>query len=227
MHTYTEENYLKAIYKLSEQDQEEVTTNAIAELMDTKSSSVSDMLRKLADKGLIHYTKYRGVSLTGAGRQVAVRIIRKHRLWEVFLVEKLGLGWEEVHPMAEELEHIDFERLIDRLDAFLGYPEFDPHGDPIPSASGEIKANPAMPLSEVPAGTTTVMTGITNHTTPFLQHLDKLGLTLGTPIRVDEVTPFDRSLLVTLQGGKQVHLSHQVAKNILVALPEAGQKSHP
>jgi DtxR family Mn-dependent transcriptional regulator len=222
MHTYTEENYLKAIYKLSEHSEEEVTTNAIAELLETKSSSVSDMLRKLAEKGLIHYTKYRGVTLTEEGRQIAVRIIRKHRLWEVFLVEKLGLGWEEVHPMAEELEHINFERLIDKLDAFLGYPEFDPHGDPIPSASGEIKANPAMPLSEVPADTNTVLTGITNHTRPFLQHLDKLDLTLGTPIRVDEVTLFDSSLLVTLQGSKQIHLIHQVAKNILVALPKAG-----
>lgn len=220
MHTYTEENYLKAIYKLSEQDQEEVTTNAIAELLKTKSSSVSDMLRKLAEKGLIHYTKYRGVSLTEEGRRIAVRIIRKHRLWEVFLVEKLGLGWEEVHPMAEELEHIDFERLIERLDAFLGYPKYDPHGDPIPNASGEMEASPAVPLSEVTMRATVIMTGIANHTTPFLQHLDKLGLALGTLIRVDEITSFDRSLLITIPINKQIHLSHQVAKNILVSLSE-------
>ena len=220
MHTYTEENYLKAIYKLSEQNQEEVTTNAIAELLETKSSSVSDMLRKLAEKGLIHYTKYRGVTLTEEGRQIAVRIVRKHRLWEVFLVEKLGLGWEEVHPMAEELEHINFERLINKLDAFLGYPKNDPHGDPIPSASGEIETSRSFKLSEMSIASPLLVTGISNHTKAFLQHLDKMGLSLGTKLMIDEITPFDRSMLVTVNKGKQLHLSNEVAKNILVVVSE-------
>ncbi len=221
MHTYTEENYLKAIYKLSEHSEEEVTTNAIAELLETKSSSVSDMLRKLAEKDLIHYTKYRGVTLTEAGRQVAVRIIRKHRLWEVFLVEKLGLGWEEVHPMAEELEHIDFERLIERLDAFMGYPKRDPHGDPIPSASGEVEMPRSCKLSEMNLATPLLVTGISNHTTAFLQYLDKLDLGLGTKLVIDEIMPFDRSMLVTINQGKQLHLSHEVAKNILAVVSES------
>ncbi len=220
MHTYTEENYLKAIYKLSEQNQEEVTTNAIAELINIKSSSVSDMLRKLAEKGLIHYTKYRGVTLTEEGRWIAVRIIRKHRLWEVFLVDKLGLGWEEVHPMAEELEHINFERLIDKLDAFLGYPKYDPHGDPIPSASGEMEMSQSYKLSEMSIASPLLVTGISNHTTSFLQHLDKMGLGLGTKLIIEEITPFDLSMLVTVNKGKQLYLSNEVAKNILVVISE-------
>jgi DtxR family Mn-dependent transcriptional regulator len=220
MHTYTEENYLKAIYKLSEHSEEEVTTNAIAELLETKSSSVSDMLRKLAEKGLIHYTKYRGVTLTEEGRQIAVRIIRKHRLWEVFLVEKLGLGWEEVHPMAEELEHINFERLINKLDAFLGYPKYDPHGDPIPSASGEIETSRSSKLSEMDIASPLLVTGISNHTTAFLQHLDKMGLSLGTKLVIHEITPFDRSMLVTVNKERQLHLSNEVARNILVVVAE-------
>lgn len=221
MHTYTEENYLKAIFKLSRQDQEEVTTNAIAELLQTKSSSVTDMLRRLAEKDLIHYTKYRGVTLTEEGRRIAVRIIRKHRLWEVFLVEKLGLGWEEVHPMAEELEHIDFERLTEKLDAFLGHPKYDPHGDPIPSASGEFETSQSCKLSEMSVATPLMVTGISNHTTAFLQHLDKMGLGLGTKMTIDEITPFDRSMLITINEGKRLHLSHEVAKNILVVVNES------
>ena len=217
MTSYTEENYLKAIYKLAEKGEEEISTNAIAESLELKAGSVTDMIKKLSEKGLIQYTKYAGVSLTETGKLTAVKIIRKHRLWEVFLVEKLGFKWDEVHPMAEELEHIKFEELIDRLDSFLGYPKFDPHGDPIPNNKGEFQPFKSIRLSEVATAKPVLMTGIENHTAPFLQHLDKLGLSLGVEILVNEVTDFDQSLQITINAGKQVHISHEVAKNILVS----------
>lgn len=218
MTSYTEENYLKAIYKLAEKGEEEISTNAIAESLALKAGSVTDMLKKLAEKGLIQYAKYSGVSLTERGKLTAVKIVRKHRLWEVFLVEKLGFKWDEVHPMAEELEHIKFEELIDRLDSFLGYPQVDPHGDPIPNNKGEFQPFKSIHLSEVTIGKAVLMTGIENHTTPFLQHLDKLGLSLGAEILVNEVTAFDQSLQISINAGKQVHISHEVAKNILVTI---------
>jgi DtxR family Mn-dependent transcriptional regulator len=217
MVSYTEENYLKAIYKLSETSKEEIPTNAIAESLEVKAGSVTDMLKKLAEKGLIQYTKYTGVTLTAKGEETAIKIVRKHRLWEVFLVEKLGFTWDEVHPMAEELEHINFDVLTDRLDSFLGYPKFDPHGDPIPNREGKLQPSKSIRLSEVTVGKQVCMTGIENHTPSFLQYLDKLGLTLGSDILIKEVAPFDQSLQITISGDKQVYISHEVAKNILVS----------
>jgi DtxR family Mn-dependent transcriptional regulator len=220
MLSYTEENYLKAIYKLSEKNGEGITTNAIAESLDIKAGSVTDMLKKLSEKELILYTKYSGVELTQIGRQRAIKIIRKHRLWEVFLVEKLGFKWDQVHLMAEELEHINFDELIERLDAFLGHPKFDPHGDPIPDGKGEFQPFSSIPLSEASVEKPLLMTGIENHTTPFLQYLDKNGLALGCQIIILETTPFDKSLLITINTDKQMHISHEVAKNILVTVKD-------
>jgi DtxR family Mn-dependent transcriptional regulator len=216
MVSYTEENYLKAIYKLSEKSGEGITTNAIAESLDIKAGSVTDMLKKLSEKELIHYAKYTGVELTQKGRQTAIKIVRKHRLWEVFLVEKLDFKWDQVHPMAEELEHINFDELIERLDAFLGHPKFDPHGDPIPNRKGEFQPFTSIRLSEASVEMPLLMTGIDNHTNAFLQYLDKNGLALGCKIVILEITPFDKSLLITINRDKQVHISHEVAKNILV-----------
>ncbi len=221
MVSYTEENYLKAIFKLSEKNKEEISTNAIAESLAVKAGSVTDMLKKLAEKGLIHYTPYSGVELTGQGRQTAVKIVRKHRLWEVFLVEKLGFRWDQVHPMAEELEHIDFDELIERLDVFLGNPRFDPHGDPIPDEKGEFQPSESIRLSEADTGQRLQMIGLENHTTAFLQYLDKKELALGSRIAIVEVAPFDKSLTITIDGDRQVHISHEVAKNILVAVKES------
>ncbi len=221
MVSYTEENYLKAIFKLSEKNKEEISTNAIAESLAVKAGSVTDMLKKLAEKGLIHYTPYSGVELTGQGRQTAVKIVRKHRLWEVFLVEKLGFRWDQVHPMAEELEHIDFDELIERLDVFLGNPKFDPHGDPIPDEKGEFQPSESIRLSEADTGQRLQMIGLENHTTAFLQYLDKKELALGSRIAIVEVAPFDKSLTITIDGDRQVHISHEVAKNILVAVKES------
>jgi DtxR family Mn-dependent transcriptional regulator len=220
MVSYTEENYLKAIFKLSEKNLEEISTNAIAESLAVKAGSVTDMLKKLAEKGLIHYTRYSGVELTEQGRQTAVKIVRKHRLWEVFLVEKLGFKWDQVHPMAEELEHINFDELIERLDVFLGYPKFDPHGDPIPNGQGEFQPAKSIRLSEAGTEQRLQMIGLENHTTAFLQYLDKKELALGARIAIVEIAPFDKSLTITINGDRQVHLSHEVAKNILVAVTE-------
>lgn len=217
MNTFTEENYLKAIYKLSEFSQDGVSTNAIAEKLNTKAGSVTDMLKKLSDKSLIHYQKYQGVNLTEEGRKVAIDIIRKHRLWEYFLVDKLHFKWDEIHHLAEELEHIHSEELIDRLDKFLGFPRFDPHGDPIPDKEGKIHRRKNRLLSLLSAGETGTMTGVINHSTPFLQYLEKLNLHLGTKIEVIEIAGFDKSMHLKLNDKQEKHISYEVASNIHIS----------
>jgi DtxR family Mn-dependent transcriptional regulator len=216
MLTYTEENYLKAIYHLSGDEHREVSTNNIADSIQTKPASVTDMLRKLADKSLVNYVKYQGVSLTRKGRKEALQIIRKHRLWEVFLVEKLKFNWDEVHEMAEQLEHIQSPILIDRLDAFLDYPAFDPHGDPIPDQKGEIKPRKKILLSDVPAEFSGTIIALEDTSSTFLQYLDKLAICPGCKIIVTEKVEFDGSLELLLNGKKKVVISQEVAKNLYV-----------
>ncbi len=218
MYSYTEENYLKAIYHLSNDTAAEVSTNAIAELINTKAASVTDMLRKLSEKELINYIKYQGVTLTESGRKAAVSIIRKHRLWEVFLVEKLGFKWDEVHDIAEELEHIHSIKLIDRLDDFLGNPEVDPHGDPIPDKNGFFQHKKLVSVSRMKTGQKGIISGVSEHSSVFLKYLEKSGLTLGTSIKINEVVEFDNSVLLFIKGSKEVTISRDVAKNILVVL---------
>src|ERR1043165_876273 len=191
MTSFTEENYLKAIYKLIEQQGEAVSTNSIAERMSTKAASVTDMLRKLADKKLINYQKYQGVTLTAKGEKVALNIIRKHRLWEMFLLEKLDFKWDEVHDVAEQLEHINSDKLIAQIDKFLNYPKTDPHGDPIPDANGKIQVPKSKMLSSFRKNDNLVMTGVVDHSASFLQYLDRSGLALGNEIKIKEVTAFD------------------------------------
>lgn len=215
-HSFTEENYLKIIHSLSGPDNIEVSTNALAEGTSTRAASVTDMLKKLAEKELINYKKYQGVTLTPMGEKLALKIIRKHRLWEVFLVEKLGFGWDEVHDIAEELEHIPSDRLMDRLAAFLGNPQFDPHGDPIPDAKGNMPTADYLKLSEVEAGDMVRMMGVLEHTTPFLQHLDRSGLMLGCEMEIKETNDYDKSALVQIDRVKTLFLSQEVSKNILV-----------
>lgn len=152
MFTYSEENYIKTIFHLEQKALEGVSTNAIAEQMDTKASSVTDMIKKLSEKGVINYVKYQGVTLTQEGRKTALSIIRKHRLWEVFLVETLDFSWDEVHEIAEQLEHIHSEKLIDRLDKLLDFPKYDPHGDPIPTKDGTFSERDKILLSELTVG---------------------------------------------------------------------------
>ncbi|WP_420147346.1 metal-dependent transcriptional regulator [Spirosoma sp.] len=216
MHSFTEENYLKTIYYLANRQQGEVSTNALAEMTSTKAASVTDMLRKLADKQLIHYKKYQGVRLTDEGERLALQIIRRHRLWEVFLVEKLGFGWDAVHEIAEELEHIRSEELVTRLDKYLGNPQFDPHGDPIPTPTGQMPATGYQKLSDVGVGERVCLMAVLEHSTEFLQHLDHSKLTLGCTVLVNEINTFDKSVLVQVENGRIVFVSHEVAKNLLV-----------
>lgn len=218
MHSFTEENYLKAIYHLSDGNKLVVSTNQIAEMTNTKAASVTDMLKKLSEKVLINYIKYQGVTLTDSGMKAAVNIIRKHRLWEVFLVEKLGFKWDEVHDIAEELEHINSEKLIDRLDDFLGNPVADPHGDPIPDRSGIIKHKKLVKISDLQAGESGTISGVSEHSSLFLKLLEKLELTLGTKIIVRELIEFDGSIMLTINQNIERSISREVAKNILVIL---------
>ena len=218
MHSFTEENYLKTIYALAaRQDGDEVSTNALAEMTATKAASVSDMLKKLADKQLIHYKKYQGVRLTDEGERLALKIIRRHRLWEVFLVEKLGFGWDEVHSMAEELEHIRSDELVERLDAFLNNPQFDPHGDPIPTVAGEMPTTGYRQLSDITTGGRVRIMGVLEHSAEFLQHLVRSGLTLGCEVVVNQISSFDRSIEVQIKPETTLFISYDVARNLLVS----------
>src|SRR5690606_38474491 len=185
--TRSEENYIKTIFHLGRKGTREVATNAIAELMETKPSSVTDMIKRLSEKDLVNYKRYQGVSLTALGNKTALGIIRKHRLWEVFLVEKLDFSWDEVHEVAEQLEHIKSDKLIDSLDRLLAYPKFDPHGDPIPDKNGGFKERDRELLSEVPKNTVGVCVGVKDSSATFLKFLDKNGIALGNQIRVMEI----------------------------------------
>jgi DtxR family Mn-dependent transcriptional regulator len=216
MYSFTEENYLKSIFKLSEQEhQDNISTNSIADALQTKAASVTDMIKKLSDKKLLKYEKYKGVTLTEKGRRVAVDTVRKHRLWECFLYDKLKFGWDEVHEIAEQLEHIKSELLIDKLDEFLDYPTHDPHGDPIPTKTGVVKKTNFVLLADAPEKTTLVMSGVVDHTPVFLQYLNRLNLALGSSFKMDEKIAYDGSVVVIYEG-KSIHLSKEVTKNILV-----------
>lgn len=213
--TFSEENYLKTIYHLTTLLDGEVSTNAIAEKMETKASSVTDMLKKLADKNLIHYKKYQGVSLAPAGLLAAKMIVRKHRLWEVFLVDKLDFAWDEVHDIAEQLEHIQSDQLINRLDDFLGNPTEDPHGDPIPDVHGRIVKIEKQLLSELHENQNGICVGVKDTSSEFLQYLDKQGIALGSNIKVLAKESFDQSLRIRI-GDKEIAISNKIAGNLFV-----------
>jgi DtxR family Mn-dependent transcriptional regulator len=213
--TTSEENYLKVIYHLSNLSPKGVNTNAIAAMLDTKASSVTDMLKKLSEKEWIHYQKYQGVSLTDKGKLNAKIIVRKHRLWEVFLVEKLGFAWDEVHEVAEELEHIKSEKLINQLDQFLNFPSFDPHGDPIPNAKGEIIKIEKQLVSEIEVGKTITCVGVKDTSVDFLQYLNKQNISLGTKMKVLDKEPFDGTLKIEVNSNVLV-ISDKIANNLYV-----------
>lgn len=212
----TEENYLKAIFKIVEREGKPANTNAIAAEMNTKAASVTDMVIRLSEKELIHYEKYKGVTLTDTGNRLATHLIRKHRLWEVFLVEKLQFSWDEVHDMAEQLEHIQAPELVERLDQFLEYPKFDPHGDPIPDAAGVFAFRKQAPLLDLQPGDHGIIVGVHDHTTPFLQYLDRLKLVLGTEIEVVERFEYDESVKIIVDHQQEQILSKKVAQNLFV-----------
>ena len=216
MLSYSEENHIKVIYHLSNHGSEEVTTNSISEALKTKPASVSDMLKKLSLKGLIEYEKYQGVKLSTQGKVIAMGVIRKHRLWEVFLVEKLQFHWDEVHDIAEQLEHINSELLTQRLDDFLGHPTHDPHGDPIPDAQGFIKIESQRILSGLSKKMSGVVVGVKDTSSGFLKYLDKLEIGLGCRIEIKETNDFDGSMEIKINGKKEVVVSKEIAINILV-----------
>ncbi|WP_396592110.1 metal-dependent transcriptional regulator [Allomuricauda sp. R78024] len=217
--TRSEENYIKTIFHLGGNSSALISTNAIAEQMETKPSSVTDMAKKLADKGFVNYKKYQGVSLTDFGIKTALSIIRKHRLWEVFLVEKLDFSWDEVHEVAEQLEHIKSEKLIDSIDALLDFPKYDPHGDPIPSKDGKFMERDKQLLSEIRLQTEGVCVGVKDTSAAFLKFLDKNSIALGNTIKVLEKEDFDQSLHIKMEG-KELHISHQIASNLYIKMNE-------
>jgi DtxR family Mn-dependent transcriptional regulator len=215
MYTFSEENYLKAIFHLELISEKGVATNAIAEKLATKASSVTDMVKKLSDKNLIEYKKYKGVTLTKDGKKVAANIVRKHRLWEVFLVEKLDFSWDEVHEVAEQLEHIKSPKLVDQLDIFLGFPERDPHGDPIPDKEGNINFIEKILLATLQKNEKGICIGVKNTSPSFLKFLDKRGIILGEEITFLEKEEFDDSLLIKINQ-KEISISNKIANNIYI-----------
>ncbi len=216
MISHTEENYLKAIFKLIEKGKPSASTNGISKKMSTSAASVTDMLKRLSEKKYINYEKYKGVTLTSKGNKVATSLIRKHRLWEVFLVDKLNFAWDEIHDIAEEMEHIQSEELINRLDNFLDHPKFDPHGDPIPDAEGKFTFRHSFPLSELSVEETGTVVGVQESSSPFLQYLDKIGISLGSTIKIIEHFDYDKSTKAVLNNSNTHILSYKVSHNILV-----------
>ena len=215
MFTLSEENYLKAIYHLELDTDKGVSTNAIAKKLETKASSVTDMIKKLSEKEVVVYKKYKGVTLTVFGKKIAANIVRKHRLWEVFLVEKLNFSWDEVHDVAEQLEHIKSPKLVDQLDSFLGFPSHDPHGDPIPDKDGDFKTIEKSLLSTLEKNETGVCVGVNDSSSEFLKFLDKKGITLGKQIIVLEKEDFDDSLSIQIEN-KKISISNKIANNLYI-----------
>ena len=213
MLSYSEENHLKAIFHLSVNNESGVSTNSIASKMNSKAPSVTEMLKKLSEKDLVVYKKYQGVLLTDFGRKTALSVIRKHRLWEVFLVEKLNFNWSEVHEVAEQLEHIKSKKLTNELDKFLGYPKKDPHGDPIPNIAGFIKYTTKFLLSELKIGDKGTFVGVKDSSSAFLKFLDKRKIALGSNIKFLHIEDFDDSLLIGMDE-TNLTISMKSANNI-------------
>jgi DtxR family transcriptional regulator, Mn-dependent transcriptional regulator len=220
MLSFTEENYLKAIYRLSEDGSKAVLTNEIAESLSTKAASVTDMVKRLSLKNMIGYEKYYGVTITKLGKTEALMVIRKHRLWETFLVEKLNFSWDEVHDVAEQLEHIQSNiqsnLLIEKLDEFLGFPTADPHGHPIPDKNGKVQVVRQILLSESPLNKKCYVRSVKDGTPSFLQYLSKIGVYIGAGIVILDKVEFDGSLEILIDGKKKVFISRDASINLLV-----------
>jgi DtxR family Mn-dependent transcriptional regulator len=215
MHSFSEENYLKAIYHLGANGAK-ISPTAIADELHNNPASVIDMLKKLTEKRLISYDKKRGARLTTIGVKAAMEVVRKHRLWEVFLLEKLGYKWDEVHNLAEQLEHVGSYELADRLEKFLGFPDYDPHGDPIPKSDGKIAEVFKTMLLEVEPGKQYKVVAVKDTSAEFLNYLQKLGIGIGTRLKVIEKIPFDGSLVVQIGKNTNTTISNKFAENVLV-----------
>ncbi|MGZ8511099.1 MAG: metal-dependent transcriptional regulator [Chitinophagaceae bacterium] len=214
----SEENYIKAIFHL--QKGGKVTTNELAAELQTKPASVTDMMKKLSTKKLVHYKAYHGFTLTNDGRKVALLIIRRHRLWEFFLAEKLKFSWDEVHAVAEDLEHVSSKKLIDKLDEYLGFPRFDPHGDPIPDANGRIETSKQVCLTELPLNKTAVVCYVSDQSTEMLELLGHKKIAIGTRLEVKRKFNFDNSLEIKIRQQLPINISEQLSKNIFAKYDE-------
>lgn len=217
MITSTEEDYIKAIFNISQRGKKElVGTNQIATQMSTSAASVTDMLRKLDKKEMIIYEKYKGVKLSPMGTIKAMTLLRKHRLWESFLVEKLGFAWEEVHDIAEQMEHIQSTELVNRLEKYLGYPKFDPHGDPIPDAQGTITIRNQVSLSSLQTGDKGMVVGVKKHDKDFLNHLNQVGINMGTELEIILKYDYDQSIKLNINNSNEALLTAAVCENIFL-----------
>ena len=217
MLSLTEENYLKCIFHLAQSGDKAVLTNKIAESMNTKAASVTDMIKKLSTKNFISYEKYYGVKMTRAGKAMALSIIRRHRLWETFLVEKLKFDWDEVHDIAEQLEHIQSPLLVEKLDEFLGYPKADPHEEPIPDKHGKVQQPAHACLHEQPPGYVGHVLAVKDSDSTLLKYLNKIGAVPGKKIELVTKEQYDESLEIIVDK-KRLTISKSVAQNILVAV---------
>lgn len=217
----SEENYLKTVYHL-QSGNDAVTTNAVAEKLNTRPASVTDMMKKLNSKKLLHYKPYHGFYLSTEGKKIALNVIRRHRLWEFFLSEKLKFDWNEVHEVAEELEHVSSKKLIDKLDEYLGFPQFDPHGDPIPDSKGKIKSYNEISLTDLPMHKPAEVKRVSNQSSDMLELLQNKNISIGTKLEVKKQFGFDRSIEVKVKGGI-INVSEQLAKNIYVVYEPQGK----
>jgi DtxR family Mn-dependent transcriptional regulator len=215
-YSVSEENYIKTIYHL-QQETERVNTMLLATTLDTKPASITDMLKKLKTKRLLDYKPYYGFKLSAEGNKVALGIIRRHRIWEFFLAEKLKFNWEEVHEMAEDLEHVSNKKLIDKLDAFLGFPKFDPHGDPIPDQDGKIQKEDHVLLSELKVKAQGRVTKIKSHSKKIMDLIAHQQINIGSKITVKKVFEFDESMEILIDGKITKNISEQLANNIFIA----------
>lgn len=215
MLSLTEENYLKAVFHLTEEAPSGTGTNDLATQLKVTPATANNMVKRLREKDFLHYEKYGKITLTDAGRKIAIGVLRKHRLWETFLYEKLDFSWDEVHEVAEQLEHIRSEKLIEKLEIFLDYPAFDPHGDPIPGADGSMPEQTTILLSDLSAGQICRVSSVKDTSPVFLQYLEQLKIGIDTRLAVMETIPFDGSLVLEI-GGEKVSVSQKLAENLLV-----------
>lgn len=215
MFSVSEENYIKGIYHL-QQHNRNVTTNELAESMKTKPASVTDMLKKLKAKSLLDYERYYGVKLTPEGRKLALSVIRRHRLWEVFLVSHLKFGWDEVHEIAEQLEHVQSHKLTDKLDEFMGFPRFDPHGDPIPDQKGRMETQQQVNLLLFPLNKPAEICAVTDQSNELLEMLRLKKLQIGVRLEVRQRFRFDNSIELSMEGQPLFSISEQLARHLFV-----------
>ena len=218
MQTLSEENYLKVMYHLDKQGLKKVTPTSVSEALNNRPASVIDMLKKLGDKKLLHYEKNKGIKLTEKGKSIAVQIVRRHRLWEAFLVNKLGYSWDEIHEIAEQLEHVQHPELADKLDNYLGFPQYDPHGDPIPRANGETATTYKTVLAEMVEGKRCQIAAVKDTSSSFLLYLKKLEIGIGTKITILEKIEFDNSIVIIINDSVETTVSKIFAENLLVII---------